>query len=130
MAEFVFKTREEFKQHVQLCGNEPRNYKILEEQTNTQELTTAPEEQQPERGQPGRLAQRVAHPLRGDVAARGAVRVRLHRSRVLALQPGEAGGGAGADHEAAALLGPAQDVGARKVQRAGGALRRALGPLP
>ena len=45
MAEFVFKTREEFKKHLKLCGNEPRNYKILEEQPNTRELTTAPEEQ-------------------------------------------------------------------------------------
>ena len=51
MAEFVFKTREEFKKHIKLCGNEPRNYKILEEQPKTQNLTiqdpTTQEEQQP-----------------------------------------------------------------------------------
>ena len=51
MAEFVFKTREEFKKLVKLCGNEPRNYIILEEQPNAQELTTqeptTPEQEQP-----------------------------------------------------------------------------------
>ena len=62
MAEFVFNTREEFKHHVKLCGNEPRNYKILEEEPKTQDLTiqekpntqnlkiqnpTTPEEAQP-----------------------------------------------------------------------------------
>lgn len=30
--EFIFKTRADFKNHVKMCGNEPRNYKILEEQ--------------------------------------------------------------------------------------------------
>jgi len=35
--EFVFNTREEFKKHVKQWGNEPRNYKILEEQNQEQE---------------------------------------------------------------------------------------------
>lgn len=55
MAEFIFKTKEEFKAHVKLWKNEPRNYKILEEQEpqpepatktqyfNIQEPTTADE---------------------------------------------------------------------------------------
>ena len=29
---FRFKTRQDFIEHVKLCGNEPRNYTILEEQ--------------------------------------------------------------------------------------------------
>ena len=28
--EFIFKTKEEYKQHVKWWGNEPKNYKILE----------------------------------------------------------------------------------------------------
>ena len=35
--EFVFNTREEFKKHVKQWGNEPRNYKILEDQNREQE---------------------------------------------------------------------------------------------
>ena len=40
--EFVFNTREEFKNFVKLWQNEPRNYKILEDQNREQE----PEPQQ------------------------------------------------------------------------------------
>jgi len=57
--EFIFNTKEEFKQHVKLWGNEPRNFKILETQEpqpepdtttqyyNIQEPTTPEEAQHP-----------------------------------------------------------------------------------
>ena len=54
--EFIFKTKEEYKKHIKLWGNEPKNYKILEEQepqpeTTTQHLNTqepTPQEKQQE----------------------------------------------------------------------------------
>ena len=44
--EFIFKTKEEYKQHVKLWGNEPRNFKILETQEPQPEPDTTPEEAQ------------------------------------------------------------------------------------
>ena len=38
--EFIFKTKEEYKKHIKLWGNEPKNYKILEEQEPQPETTT------------------------------------------------------------------------------------------
>ena len=67
MAEFVFNTREEFNKLVKLCGHEPRNYIILEEQPNTQELTTQ-EPTAPEEGQPKTQYLKIQEPTMPEEA--------------------------------------------------------------